>query len=451
MLARSSSPSTTQGAIGGRSKSQKYTDDVPATSPNTTHATPTRLTAARLARASPGASDELIALSAGCSVRGVRQALKSLTAATPFDKIPVAQRRSAARRACGPALAALASDPNTSVRDAAARNPLLVPPLRRLLSTDKEPAVRETSRRRRALAPADADPSVVAQRREAFGYGHVLHTPKFLPGPPAPTNVWTARRTVEMAQHNANAAEGAAKDPATPAALLRRLCVDGAASAAEHPNCPPDALAFMSKHQRVGFSDRIRAACNPNCPPMVLSHLSKLPSSESDSSEVRTVVASNPSCPVEDLKRLSRSTDDDIRAAAAANPTLPPRLLTRLARDPNPNIAGAVAEHPGCPPAILDALTHEHQWQMVQLAVARHPAASPQTLERLAKWAAQIPLEDRGHDYRLVEIYDGHPFETVLEETLATNPSTPETVLANLASHPDTHIEGAAKTNLASR
>ena len=408
-----------------------------------------RLVAARLARACPGASDELIALSAGCSVRGVRQALKSLTAATQFDKIPVDQRRSAASRTCGAALAAFASDPNTSVRDAAASNPLLVPPLRRLLSTDKKAAVREASRHQRALAPADADPRVVAERRDAFGYGHVLHTPKFLPDPPAPTSVWTARRTVAMAQHNARAAEGAAKDPATPAALLRRLCVYGVVLAAEHPNCPPDALAFISRRQQVGFSDRIRAACNPNCPPMVLSFLSRLPGSESDSSEVRTVVASNPSCPVEDLKRLSRSLDDDTRAAAAANPTLPPRLLTRLARDPNPNIVAAVAEHPGCPSAILDALAHEHQRQTVQINVARHPAALPQTLERLAKQAALVPVEDRDYDNGFFVV--GSPFETVLEEALATNPSTPETVLANLASHPETRIEEAAKANLEQR
>ena len=420
-----------------------------ALGPNATRVSATRLVAARLARACPGASDELIALSAGCSVRGVRQGLKSLTAATQLGEIPVAQRRSAARRVCGAVLAAFASDPNTSVRDAAASNPLLVPPLRRLLSTDKEAVVREASRHQRALAPADADPGVVAERRDAFGYGHVLHAPKFLPDPPAPTSVWTSRRTVAMAQHDANAGEGAAKDPATPAALLRRLCVYGVVLAAEHPNCPPDALAFMSQQQQSRFGSRINAACNPKCPAMVLSHLSKLPGSERDSRSVRTVVAGNPSCPVEDLKRLSRSLDDDTRAAAAANPTLPPRLLTRLARDPNPNIAAAVAEHPGCPPDILDALAHEGQWEMAQIDVARHPAALPATLERLAKWAAQVPLEDRDHDGGF--FVDGDPFETVLEEALATNPSTPETVLTNLASHPEIDIEEAAKANLAKR
>ncbi len=115
--------------------------------------------------------------------------------------------------------------------------------------------------------------------------------------------------------------------------------------------------------------------------------------------------AGDPKTPLEELKRLSCSTDAETRAAVAGNPGASPELLQTLARDKNDDVLVALAQNAACPETILATLVDGPS--RVQIALANNPNTSRDTLMELA-------LDS----------------DASVREGVATNPATPGFILS---------------------
>ncbi|WP_062377493.1 hypothetical protein [Demequina pelophila] len=104
-------------------------------------------------------------------------------------------------------------------------------------------------------------------------------------------------------------------------------------------------------------------------------------------------------------------------ARQAADPSTSGTDLESLSRRADPRLRQVVASHAFCPPAVLARLAEDPDVR-VRCAAAVHPALPAAAMRRLAA---------------NVEDVDAC-------EALASNPSTPPTVLARLARHPGMNV-----------
>ena len=131
-----------------------------------------------------------------------------------------------------------------------------------------------------------------------------------------------------------------ARDPHTPADILRRLAFETDSDSARMDGEPMPTI-------------RASAAANPSLPEDVRASLT------ADANPwVRGGIAANPSTGPETLAHLAHDDAEQVRVAVAGNPNTPAEVLVELARDVELDnwTARAVADNPNCPEDLASRL-----------------------------------------------------------------------------------------------
>lgn len=227
---------------------------------------------------------------------------------------------------------------------------------------------------------------------------------------------------------------------------------------AAHPAATPATLANLVRDKLPVV--RTAVARSTNALQEVLKILAR-----DDAVEVRRAVASNPNTPAAALADLDRDTDDEVALAVAVHPnTTPASLAAVIQTHDQPKRSESSArllhtmgpEHP-----LLDLFTpsrqqlrelllrSDHRWQKgVRQAVASNPLAPVETLVRLSQQAdtagvvASNPSTPTG---TLAELATSH--DELTREAVAQNPNTPMAVLALLALDPQERVRLKVASN----
>lgn len=100
--------------------------------------------------------------------------------------------------------------------------------------------------------------------------------------------------------------------------------------------------------------------------------------------DVRRAVAENSSTPADVLESLATEERSDVRRGVAQNLSTPISVIMMLAKDENASVREKVAAHPSTPITVLKMLAADAR-PMVRRSVATHPSTSPALLTLLAK------------------------------------------------------------------
>lgn len=289
-----------------------------------------------------------------------------------------------------------------------------------------------------------------------------------------------------------------AADPATPPADLVRIASRGKrderALVAANPNTPlatllelaepfPDEVLRNPTFVLAQIADpallaglpwkvMLAIAASPALPPHAAAVLLRDDHwAPEDLLSPQYMLAGNPSCPPEVLRKLCSCQQSSVRALAARHPATPPDAIALLRRIgaaedlsstiPAPasehDLRGAaelgywarelVASHPDSPPALLSELFLDHPWLASRLAT--NPATPPELLLQIARQAilhARISMVQHGrllvHPRLPAEGFSelaehllqrGHL--EFLAEHVADNPRTPVPLLETLVEH----------------
>ena len=145
----------------------------------------------------------------------------------------------------------------------------------------------------------------------------------------------------------------AARNPATPAAVLARLASDRnyqvRLAVAANPNTSQATRAHLAADSRSDV--RCEIAGNRSCSPALFAQIASDPDWE-----VLVALAVNPNCGSVALKRLALSSFKGARSRAAAHPDCPAQVLAELANDSDSDIRVAVAGNSACPETTLKRL-----------------------------------------------------------------------------------------------
>lgn len=128
-------------------------------------------------------------------------------------------------------------------------------------------------------------------------------------------------------------------------------------------------------------------AGNPNTPKQILMRLAS-----EDSHDIRRSVAENPKSPVEVLRDLSRDTHVDVRLAVAENPNTPSDTLCILATDADVDVRYGVAENPHMPESILFQLSQDENPYIRCRALKTMQMLAPDVQSRLKLLLQQVYL-----------------------------------------------------------
>ena len=160
------------------------------------------------------------------------------------------------------------------------------------------------------------------------------------------------------------ALEGLASDPehAVRCAVAALTPYDG------RGGCPPRLLRLLSRD--VHTEPRAAAAANPANPADVLKRLH-----DDDEPQVRAAVAVNPAATTDVLKRLAGDRRRQVRSAVAAHLSTPQPTLVRLATDRAVAVRMSLAQRYLCPEPVLDLLAGDPK-EEVRSAVAARPDLS---------------------------------------------------------------------------
>ncbi|MGV9267342.1 variant leucine-rich repeat-containing protein [Kitasatospora sp. NPDC003701] len=285
----------------------------------------------------------------------------------------------------------LATRPDVRIRDALARNTATPPDvLTALLAGGGHPPVDRCSRceefpqrcgdhetaARDVRAAALQNPSTPATGLERFLDSPDVRVRAALAGrPDLPDD---AHRRL-AADPDSRVRRRAAANPAVGETLIRVLATDPDRSVrtalTANPALPMPLLRQLAPAVRLGAEPwpRITAAS-----PGELRDLAR-----STTAQLRALVAAHPALPADLVAALADDADPAVVKRLAAHPALTPDRLRALAERHGPALHPSVAGHPNCPPDLLHAMAgtaapgHE-----TLLAVARHPAAAPETLRR---------------------------------------------------------------------
>ena len=209
-----------------------------------------------------------------------------------------------------------------------------------------------------------------------------------------------------------------AQNPFADASLLTRLANNIASreaeAVAENPSTPTDVLyALASGPPRVVTA----LARNPRAPSELLARLVAL----EDGSRVHWQLARNPATPRELLGRWLLEAGD-LSGPASTNPSTPAEALADAAVHAKVRVRGTAARHPNTPTELLARLVADPD-DTVALSAAANPSTPSDALA-----AAYIQLRDDPHR-------DAYRWDQ-LPRHLARNPTTPLTVLEELATLP---------------
>ena len=165
----------------------------------------------------------------------------------------------------------------------------------------------------------------------------------------------TAHRSAVAAADTCDAST-AARNPATPAAVLARLASDRShqvrLAVAANPNTSQTTRAHLSADSRSDV--RCEIAGNRSCGPALCAQIASDPDWE-----VLVALAVNPNCGSVALKRLALSSFKWARAGAAAHPDCPAQVLAELASDSDSDIRVLVAGNSACPETTLKHLERD--------------------------------------------------------------------------------------------
>ena len=138
--------------------------------------------------------------------------------------------------------------------------------------------------------------------------------------------------------------------------------------------------------------------------------------------------ASDPSTPIDLLRKLASDENEYIRRGAAENPSTPADLLRELADDKNMWVRWGVAQNPSTPVDLLTLLASDAKIE-VRKGVAKNPFTPVDLLDKLA------------HDLLASDEDAG------IRRGAAANPSTPVDSLRKLAHDREEHVRRAAAEN----
>lgn len=283
----------------------------------------------------------------------------------------------------------LAARPDLRIRDALARNEATPPDvLATLLATGGSPPVERCSRCEEL--PRDCGDHEVAVRAVRATTLQNPSTPaagleEFLDSPDVWVRAALARRPdLPDGVHRRLAADPdrlvrreAAANPAVGEALIHALAADPDRSVrtavTANPALPMPLLRRLAPAVRLGTElwPRVAAAS-----PEELDDLAR-----STTAQLRALAAAHPDLPADLVATLADDTDPAVVRRLAAHPALSPARLRALAERHGPALHSSLAGHPNCPPDLLHAMAgtaapgHD-----TLLAIARHPAAAPETL-----------------------------------------------------------------------
>ena len=181
-----------------------------------------------------------------------------------------------------------------------------------------------------------------------------------------------AHRSVVAAASTGDASK-AARNPATPAAVLARLASDRnyqvRLAVAANPNTSQTTRAHLAADSRSDVRREI--AGNRSCSPALCAQIA------SDHYwEVLVALAVNPNCGSVALKRLALSSFKSARSGAATHPDCPAQVLAELANDSDSDIRVAVAGNSACPETTLKRLERD-PFSYVRAAAAETLRAAP--------------------------------------------------------------------------
>lgn len=156
-------------------------------------------------------------------------------------------------------------------------------------------------------------------------------------------------------------------------------------------------------------------ASNPNTPAAVLMKLA-------GDKDVLWELARNANTPVELLEKLAYSNSVDVRLGVASNRSTPEDILTMLSGDKNKYVRNYVAWNPSAPSDVLYNLSNSRG--SYYTCVADNPSAPPEALEL---------------------IFNKHSDNMIAMRSVANNPNTPRSVLAELANYDDEYVRDAVR------
>ena len=194
-----------------------------------------------------------------------------------------------------------------------------------------------------------------------------------------------------------------------------------------------ETLGFL-KNDVMSSSSR-SAASDPSTP---IDLLRKLASDENE--YIRRGAAENPSTPADLLRELADDKNIWVRWGVAQNPSTPVDLLTLLASDAKIEVRKGVAKNPFTPVDLLDKLAHDLLASDEDAGIRRGAAANPSTpvdsLRKLAhdreEHVRRAAAENRStHVDSLRELADDK--YVLVRRGAAENPSTPVDLLRKLA------------------
>ena len=152
--------------------------------------------------------------------------------------------------------------------------------------------------------------------------------------------------------------------------------------------CPPRLLRLLSRD--VHTEPRVAVAANPANPADVLKRLC-----DDDEPQVRSAVAVNPAATTDILERLAGDRHRQVRTAVAAHLSTPQPTLVRLATDRAVAVRMSLAQRYLCPEPVFDLLAGDPKTE-VRAAVAERPDLSAGLHRALSddedpavSWAAQ--------------------------------------------------------------
>ncbi|MHA6758925.1 variant leucine-rich repeat-containing protein [Streptacidiphilus sp. PAMC 29251] len=236
-----------------------------------------------------------------------------------------------------------------------------------------------------------------------------------------------------------------AQRPDLPEPLQRRLAADPQpqvrAALAENPVLAPALIQLLADDPEPRV--RRAAALNPSFPLPLLER--SAPADRLGPAPLPRILAASE----EELRRLAMSPTAQVRAMVADRRNLPADLLARLAADPDPGVAKRIAPDPDLDPDQMRALAERHGPRLYA-ALARNPHCPAGLLHRMALGAAPVT--------KALRAIARHPAAT--PETLllclsdpqggpaaAAHPALPGPVLAGLMDDPRSQVRCAAAAN----
>ncbi len=229
---------------------------------------------------------------------------------------------------------------------------------------------------------------------------------------------------------------------------------------AVNPNSSLEILIHLSQDVSFFIQDEVAEvmmalAESPNTHPRTLEKLAQLEDLRDgkNRSNIRCLVAANPSTPLDTLVRLSRDEDFQVLWGIAENPSSHQSILEMLAVHEDCYVRKYVAKNPNLNHSILEKLSLDTE-EGVRTSVAENPSVSQATLGNLSKDIHQEVREavagNVNSSLATLEMLSRDESERVRRE-VALNPNSSDRILELLAQDMDDEVSENAKRETVSK